>query len=64
MKMREAIARAVENQDARLAGALSDVCRFRLGLNYQETLELVQSVRPEVTPAEWDALLYVADSCP
>jgi hypothetical protein len=62
MKLREAIAQAIDRQDASAAGAVADFLRFRAGLDYARTFALVQKVRPTVTPAEWDGLLYEADT--
>ena len=41
--------------------ATADFCRFRLGLNYQQTLDLVRKVLPEMDEAKWDNLLYQVD---
>ena len=62
MTLREAIEKAIRNQDAAAAGGVADFCRFRMGLDYQETAALVQRVCPEANPASWEALLYEADT--
>lgn len=54
------IATAIDKHDARLAGRIVDVLRAR-GATYNDILELVRLTRPEVTAADWDALLAEAD---
>lgn len=61
MELDEAIAKAIREQNAPLAGRCVDHLRFRMGLNYFEALARVQRVCPSVTEAAWDALLYEAD---
>jgi len=57
-KIREAIA----NQDATAAGRIADRLRFKCGLNYSQSLQIVMKAAPDdYDPAEWDALLYEAD---
>tara|TARA_Y100000310_G_C20405263_1_gene679370 strand:- start:44 stop:241 length:198 start_codon:yes stop_codon:yes gene_type:complete len=60
MKIREMIERAVNDQDAPAAGAVSDCLRFRHGKNYDEIFEIVNSVAA-IDAADWDALLYECD---
>jgi hypothetical protein len=60
MTMRQAIKSAVTERNATLAGQVADKLRFRYGMNYEESLEVVQAVVP-VDRADWDALLYAAD---
>ena len=62
MKLHDAIAKAIDERDATAAGAVADFLRFRVGLNYDQTFEAVQKVRPHVTLAKWDGLLYEADT--
>lgn len=62
MKLSEVIAEAIDTNNAQLAGQVADVLRFRYGMNYATIYQTVCKVRP-VTEAQWDALLYEADSC-
>lgn len=61
MKATEAVILAIDKGDARAAGALADTFR-RKGRTYAQVLAFVRTVRPNVTAAEWDALLYEADT--
>jgi hypothetical protein len=56
-----AIARAVDEDNPLLATAIVDALRFKRGLTYQQILTKVREVRPTVTDAAWDALLYRGD---
>jgi hypothetical protein len=58
--VQELLARAIDTKDAKLAGQLCDKLR-REGCNYNEILARVQAARPNVTAAEWDALMFEAD---
>ena len=62
MKLGELVRIAINNQDPNAAGKVADCCRFKLGMNYPGTLAFVQKVCPEVTMAQWDELLYEADT--
>jgi len=53
---------AVEENDAKAAGLVADVCRFEMGLDYAGTVELVRRHYPDLDGASWDALLYEADT--
>ena len=61
MTLRELAEKAIDAGSPTLAGKLADTCRFRLGMNYQQTFEFVQRFRPDLTLPTWDALLYAAD---
>jgi hypothetical protein len=58
--LRELANQAVDASDVRAAARLVDAMRAR-GFTYACVLAFVQRSRPNVTPAEWDALLYQAD---
>ena len=58
MKIRDLIRQAVEKQDAAAAGQVAEFCRFKAGLNYRETFDLVHRRSPSISLAQWDALLY------
>jgi len=60
LKMNDAIAQAVDRQDARLAGAIVDRLRDA-GFTYSRVLARVQEVRPQVTQADWDDLMAACD---
>jgi hypothetical protein len=62
MKVGEAIDKAVRDHDAAAAGGVADFLRFK-GMNYEQILAMVQRRNPKVDRAEWDALLYEADTC-
>jgi len=53
----EAKATVVRERNAELAGKLADFLRFKGGLNYDQTYELVNSIEP-ISPEDWDDLLY------
>ncbi len=57
-----AIRMAIDDSNHTIAGRIADHLRFRCRQNYQQILELVQQVRPRVTAAQWDDLMYRADS--
>jgi len=63
ISINDAIGKAVDRRDAKLAGALCDALRFQLGMNYRQILNRVQRVRPSVSAADWDELLQEADEC-
>ena len=52
---------AIERQDHKIAGYIAGFCRFKMGMNYQEILERVQQVCPEVEMRDWDGLMYDHD---
>ncbi len=60
MILSNALQVALEGKDgARLGllGAIVDALRWEHGLNYVEVFEEAQAVSPELTRAEWDALM-------
>ena len=57
----EVIEIAIDNHDARAAGRVVDHLRFKHGYTYSQVLDQVKAVRPNVTQAQWDALLAEAD---
>ena len=61
MTLSDAITKAVRDNDARAAGVVADVCRFRLGMNYDQILERVRQQYPDLDIPSWDELLYEAD---
>ena len=54
------IAKAIDTRNAKLAGEIADLLRQQ-GCNYHEVLQRVQAERPNVTEAEWAALLYESE---
>jgi len=64
MTLSEAITRAVENDDAQAAAVVVDVCRFRAGMNYDQTFTRVRKQYPTLEPADWEALLYESEALP
>jgi hypothetical protein len=60
MKLRERANLAVDQVSPYHAARLVDAMRAR-GFTYACVLLFVQRSRPNVTAAEWDALLYQAD---
>lgn len=53
----ELLAKAIDTNNAKLAGQVADKLRLS-GCNYADIFRLVQAVRPEVTAADWEALMY------
>jgi hypothetical protein len=43
------------------ARAISDHCRYKLGMTYNETVRMVREFWPELTDAQWNALMYELD---
>ena len=44
------------------ASLLLNVCRFRLGMTYQQTFEYIHRRDPSITLDDWESLLYSLDS--
>jgi hypothetical protein len=61
LKMDDAIAKAIDERNARLAGIVANSLRFKGGMNYEQVLARVQKVRPNVTAEDWECLMYEAD---
>ena len=61
MNVKQAVEQAVDTNDARLAGVVSDCLRFKCGYTYAEQLAFVQTIRPSVTPRQWETLMRAAD---
>lgn len=57
----DAIAKAIDEQIPKLAIRIAEKLRMQ-GCNYDGVFKRVQSVRPNITLPEWDALLYEGDS--
>jgi hypothetical protein len=55
------IAKAIDTRDAKLAGRIADRLRAE-GENYDAILARALAVRPDFTSAEWESLMYDADS--
>ena len=51
-----------EAERIKAVGFVAEVCRFQLGMNYDQTLAFVQRTDPSMTLARWDALLEEADA--
>jgi len=54
------IAKAIDTKDAKLASQISDILRNR-GCNYDEIVQRVLKIRPGITSADWDALVYESE---
>lgn len=54
------IAKAIDTNDAKLAGQIASILRNR-GENYDAILARVLAVRPNFTAAEWETLMFAAD---
>jgi len=63
LKLKDLIKRAVEQSDASAAGNVADICRFKIGLDYHHTFELVRRMYPDLDAATWENLLYAATIC-
>jgi hypothetical protein len=61
IKVRDAIKKAVDERNATLAGRIADVARFRYGLNYNATVDMVNRIMGRDVSAEWEGLMYEAD---
>ena len=62
MTLGDAIRDALKTKDAAKAGSISDRLRFQYGLNYNQSFDVVKRAKPGTELAEWDALLYEADT--
>ena len=60
MTLGEALKRAIEERNHRMAGRIVDRLRFSHGWNYQKTYGLAQKLTG-IDLAEWDALMEAAD---
>ncbi len=58
----DVLARAIDERDGVTAGRVIDFLRSRHGFTYDQGLAMAQRLRPHVTPADWDALMYEADT--
>lgn len=58
----DVLARAIDERDGVTAGRVVDFLRVRHRCDYQQCFDLALKVRPNLTPAEWDELMYVADT--
>ena len=61
MTIVEAVKKAVEDDDPRLAGAVADTLRFKAGLDYNGTYAFAHE-HTGVGEAEWEGLMYRADT--
>ena len=60
MTLKEAIKKAVDEDNATLAGRCADTMRFGFGLDYNESFAMVEKITG-TDVATWDSLLYRAD---
>ena len=60
--VRDAAAEAIDTKNAKLAGQVADMLRFECGMNYEQVLEWVRRVRPNVSAEAWELLMLQADS--
>jgi len=63
MTLADAIRRAVEDQNPKMALRIAGHLRHRLGLDYAGSWELVHRASG-ASQAEWDALLYEGEEDP
>jgi len=57
VSLKIAIRKAIDQDNHVAAGRIADGLRFRHGMDYNSILAVVQKVRPDVTPAQWDELM-------
>jgi hypothetical protein len=60
MTINEAIVRAVNEGNARMAGSIADQMFFRHGWNYNRIYDLAKKLTG-ISGPDWDALMYEAD---
>ena len=60
MTVQEALLTALRKRDAKAVGDVVDFLRNRR-FHYDSILKLAQSIDPNLTRAEWDAMLYESD---
>lgn len=58
--LKEAIRETIADQDAMRAGKIADRLR-RMGMNYNQSFDVIKKCAPNTELADWDALLYEAD---
>lgn len=61
MLLADAIKKCVSEKNAHGAGVVADTLRIKRGWNYREIYSWVNSIAP-ISEAEWDALMYEADT--
>lgn len=61
MKFGEFVKKAVQTQNARDAGKVAEVLRFRRGFNYNETYDFVNRIAP-IDKHDWEQLMYEFDT--
>ena len=60
LNFKDTVARAKKG-DLRAVNGIHDTCRFKLGMNYNETFEAVRRHWPDLELPEWDQLLAELD---
>ncbi len=58
----DVLGRAIDEADSITAARVVDFLRLRHGFTYDQCLAMAQRLRPHLTPARWDALMYEADT--
>lgn len=58
----DAIRSAVEERNAAKAAKIADFLRFNRGLNYNQTVRIVNHAVGRDASGEWEALMYEADT--
>ena len=61
MNIVEAIKKAIETNNAGMAGGISDFLRFKHGMTYDQIFSVVEKAKLGYSPADWDALLYESE---
>ena len=54
---KERVINAIKNMDSDTLGRFVELCRFKHGMNYRETFELIKKWYPTLTLAEYETLL-------
>lgn len=60
MTLREAMNKAIDTNDAALAGKICDHLRAQ-GFTYDSVLAFARRTRPDLTDARWEDLMEAAD---
>lgn len=60
MKIVDVVRKAVKECNPRLAGKVSDHCRFKAGMNYEETYQFFNK-HTGIGRPEFEELMYEAD---
>jgi hypothetical protein len=61
MTVAESIKEAVRTGDAKLAGRMVDLLRFKKGASYEEIYRMAHRLTG-ISPDDWEQLMYEADA--